>query len=552
MIRPFPEFDEFRALLDALCEESITPEQVRRLEELILTRPEAEAYYVQYMSLFADLAGRFGVMPARAERSLRDRVGAGGQGAKGPEPSGRRFRLPAPRRLLVAASGLAAGLLLALLLWPRPPGTVTSPAKAAEAEDNTVAVLLQAPGAEWQDTGLPTRTGAPLPPGWLSLKAGYAHLEFYSGATVILEGPAEFQLISRTEAYCARGKLRATVPAQAQGFTIGSPQLDLVDRGTEFGLEVAAGGKTEVHVFQGKVDLYDAGTDREAKPRQEVTTGQGVRLEGPGVRVIAPNPAAFRTARELAEQALEETRRRQRAWQGASEALRKDPDLLVYYTFQAEKPWSRTLTDQAAGGRRPAHDGAVVGCAWAAGRWGGKQGLEFKQVSDRVRLHVPGQLDALTLAAWVRVDALPNRFNSLFMTDSWDDSEPHWHVSDDGKLELGVQGPSRKNGVHYYSPVVFTPERLGQWTHLAVTYDRAAGQVTHYLDGKPISQEALQLDVALTIGNAEIGNWNVTTRRHHHPIRYFTGCVDEFLLFSRALGDQDVERLYTEGRPPAP
>ena len=86
------------------------------------------------------------------------------------------------------------------------------------------------------------------------LKSGFAQIDFYSGATVILEGPAEFRLISRTEAYCTRGKLRATVPAQAQGFTIGSPKLDLIDRGTEFGLDV--GEKTQVHVFQGKVDVY--------------------------------------------------------------------------------------------------------------------------------------------------------------------------------------------------------------------------------------------------------------------------------------------------------
>ena len=77
MNRPFHNFDELRALLDALCEESITGAQVQRLEELVLTHPEAEAYYVQYMSLHADLAGRFGGLPARAEQSLRDRLQTG-------------------------------------------------------------------------------------------------------------------------------------------------------------------------------------------------------------------------------------------------------------------------------------------------------------------------------------------------------------------------------------------------------------------------------------------------------------------------------------------
>src|SRR5262249_54978204 len=154
--------------------------------------------------------------------------------------------------------------------------------RAAEPTDNTVAVLLQAPGAEWEGTGPAMRAGTPLPPGRLRLKSGLAHFEFYSGATVILEGPADLELISSKAAYCARGKLRATVPPEAQGCKVRTPQLDLVDRGTEFGLQVGAGDRTEVHVFQGKVELYDAGSDPQAAAHQELTTGQGVRLDGPG------------------------------------------------------------------------------------------------------------------------------------------------------------------------------------------------------------------------------------------------------------------------------
>jgi hypothetical protein len=216
----------------------------------------------------------------------------------------------------------------------------------------------------------------------------------------------------------------------------------------------------------------------------------------------------------------------------------------VYYTFQPAKPWARTLPDPARG-----HDGAIVGCAWAAGRWPGKQGLEFKQVSDRVRLHVPGEFASLTLAAWVRVDALPNRFNSLFMADGWEEGGPHWHISADGKPELGIQGPDRKGGAHYYAPVVLSQDRFGQWVHLAVVYDSDGGQVTHYVDGRPVQQEPVKFDIPLRIGDAELGNWNIGSRPHNHPVRYFTGCVDEFLLFSRALAGPDVEQLYTRGRP---
>jgi hypothetical protein len=101
----------------------------------------------------------------------------------------------------IGLSGLAAGLLLGLGLFPHAgPHVPTRTAPAAEQTDNTVAVLLQTHRAEWEETGLPTRPGSPLPPGKLVLKAGHAQIEFYSGATVILEGPAEFELSSRTKA----------------------------------------------------------------------------------------------------------------------------------------------------------------------------------------------------------------------------------------------------------------------------------------------------------------------------------------------------------------
>ena len=39
---------ELRTLLEALCEERITPEQMARLEHLVLTDPENEAFYIKF------------------------------------------------------------------------------------------------------------------------------------------------------------------------------------------------------------------------------------------------------------------------------------------------------------------------------------------------------------------------------------------------------------------------------------------------------------------------------------------------------------------------
>lgn len=552
MASRFENHEELRNLLDALCEETITAAQVGRLEELVLAHPEAEAFYVQYLNLYADLSHHFAVLPVSMTESLRSRLGASSKTKNSQGPKPRSGGLSRPRflklpRLLLTLSAVAAGVVLTVVLWPRP----SLRAPSTEPTDNTVAVLLQAPGAEWEKGSMVPRSGAPLPPRHLSLRSGLAHIEFYSGATVILEGPAEFDLISANAAYCGQGKLRATVPSQAQGFTLTTPKVELVDRGTEFGVQVEPNDMTEVHVFQGKVDLYDAGSNRTTAGHKALKTGEGLHLDGPGVtHPIKSDPDAFRTAKDLEARFDEEIRRRQRDWLSGSDALRQDPSLLVYYTFQAELPDSRTLLDQRNRPEDP-HHGAIVGCRWGMGRWPGKKGLEFKQLSDRVRFHIDGHFDSVTLAAWVRVDALPNENNSLMMTDAWRPGGLHWQIGNEGKLVLGVKKPTGYTGGHYHARDVFTSKRFGQWVQLAVVYDGAEGLVTHYVDGQPAVRLPVLFDVPLHIGDAEIGNWNPATSRNKSPIRYFSGCMDEFMLFARALNDQEIERLYEQGRPPA-
>jgi hypothetical protein len=105
-------------------------------------------------------------------------------------------------------------------------------------------------------------------------------------------------------------------------------------------------------------------------------------------------------------------------------------------------------------------------------------------------------------------------------------------------------------GAHYRATGVITPERFGRWVHLAVVYDRDAGAVTHYIDGRPAATEPVQFDTPLRIGSAELGNWNSVPYRTTTPVRNFNGGMDEFLLFSRALTAAEIEQMYAKGRPP--
>ena len=79
-----------------------------------------------------------------------------------------------------------------------------------------------------------------LPPGAdrSSLAEGVVELEFSDGARVRIEGPAEFAARSGGLLLDLCGRLLAYVPKQARGFTVTTPTAEVIDLGTEFGLEV--------------------------------------------------------------------------------------------------------------------------------------------------------------------------------------------------------------------------------------------------------------------------------------------------------------------------
>jgi hypothetical protein len=196
-----------------------------------------------------------------------------------------------------------------------------------------------------------------------------------------------------------------------------------------------------------------------------------------------------------------------------------------------------------------ATDAAIVGCQRTQGRWPEKGALEFQSVSDRVRLTVPGEFQALTLTAWVCVKGLDRKINSLFMSDGFEPGTVHWVIRRDGVLGLTVIGTSPGDYQIVTSPPVISLDQFGTWMHLAVVLD--AKRVTHYVNGFPVSERALKIGPPYRVGAAELGNWNAKGFPEKDPfmIRNFSGGMDEFCLFSRALSEHEIRALYSQGRP---
>ena len=192
-------------------------------------------------------------------------------------------------------------------------------------------------------------------------------------------------------------------------------------------------------------------------------------------------------------------------------------------------------------------DGAIIGARWAEGRWTGKKALEFKGPGDRVRFQDAGEYESLTLMTWVRVDALDRAFNGLMLTDGWTSGSVHWQITQQGRLRLGIHGEKQMND--YDTPPLFTPAQFGRWIQLCTVVDREAHEVVHYMDGRPIIHLAMRFDTTLRLGAVELGNWGVPVQRDVYTIRNLNGRMDEFVLFGKALGADEIRGLYEVGAP---
>jgi ferric-dicitrate binding protein FerR (iron transport regulator) len=455
-----------------------------------------------------------------------------------------------------AIAALAA-LAAAIVIWamsspkssssiPQAPGLVLDDAARKEfsrLDENTVAILSRV--AEAVSTSTSLTSGAAIPKGRFVLDAGVAQLEFLSGANLVIEGPADLDLLSTKTVFCRRGKLRARVPAQAHGFTIETPTHRAIDLGTEFAVDVNESSDTEVHVIEGEVKLQDknvaASQDRRlllGDAYRADASGQGSAIDADGDRFIG--------AERLIQLSEQDSESRYANWLSYSRSIARDSSVLAYYAFENHYPWSRVLSHDGPL-TDPALEGAIVGCRWTEGRWRQKQALEFKGTEDRVRVSIPGEYESVSLACWVRVDGFDRWLGALLLTEGHDLGEVHWQFTETGQLLLGVKAELDKSQ-DYLSDVVLRPHDVGRWVHLACVYDHRAGTVTHYVDGRVIEELPIQKHITLRFGAAEIGNWQPENFIDHR-IRSLNGRMDEFVLFGKALRGDQIREMYKVGQP---
>lgn len=369
--------------------------------------------------------------------------------------------------------------------------------------------------------------GASLRDEACEIDAGVVQLVTVRGAQIVIEAPARFQFESVGRLKITRGRLSADVPPSAKGFTVVTPSGEAVDLGTRFGVDVPSVGPAEIHVFQGEVIATATG----AVVSESLHEGDAVTMEQGASVARELRSSAFIQSDEISELNAGLTSGQRKRSEALVAKLKSDPALIAMLDFESDETPSGVFR-------------------MAQGRWPGSKAPEFVSVGDHMKLDVGGNHEwpQLTLAAWVRLDQLGAPYQSLLHTDGWENSpgQVHWMVTRHTTMRLALFGntlaPGADEQEHYPDSRTSVLSEQGRWVHLATVYDATTQTVRFYLNGKFDKETRQAIAHPARIGPAQIGNWDQQDRK-------LSGRIDEFVLVSRVMNDQEILALFKAGNP---
>lgn len=170
-------------------------------------------------------------------------------------------------------------------------GDSAAPVSRAPATPGGLAMVVKLDDVLWVPREGPHPSeGELVASGRLQFRSGRITLSMLTGVVLVVEGPADFELVALDKVYCRRGRIRARVPKGAEGFVVASAASAVIDLGTEFALNVEADGKSRVMVFEGLAEAALLDAAGSPKRTQLVTKSKEFELD-PGKDRIAESVA---------------------------------------------------------------------------------------------------------------------------------------------------------------------------------------------------------------------------------------------------------------------
>jgi hypothetical protein len=368
----------------------------------------------------------------------------------------------------------------------------------------------------------------------LEISSGLAELTFPAGVSVLLEGPARFEVTGSKSARLDHGRLVARVTeVKGRGFVIDGPSGRVVDLGTEFGVSVERSGEMEVHVLEGTV------TAESRRQRESVVTlhkNEAMRLgAGPSRRMPADDGVFVTNLPPVPGRAP------------------------GFIRWSFEEPDGRDLrnsgsglAEQEAGARLMSTLPGGETARRVDGRFG--RALAFDGISNFAESGfegISGQAPR-TVSLWAKIPADLSITESYAMI-GWGKVEGRgsaWQISANPVADEGPVGALRV-GTGMGAVVGTTDLRDGKWHHLtAVMYGGSPTTATHvllYVDGllEPTTRKSVRM-IDTRPATASHGVWlgrNLSKTNPNPPgASFFRGELDEVHIFAAALDQPMIHR----------
>lgn len=526
---------DFQRLMQQLLEGGLTSDERRELCALMGADPALRLRYLELCQMHAMLQTERGLLaalqpdgPALEPFPMGEIASCEGAPAAAETPDG------SASRWWTLAGGLITLGLAVVIGWgfrtrhSRRPAPPVPPAEV-------VATLTRAVGARFVSSPGAIASppiGAGLRRGSYDLTAGLVQLDFAGRAQVLVEAPARFSLVNPRTVALLDGRLTAHVPEAAVGFTVKTPSADVVDYGTDFGVDVRAGQNAEVHVFQGEVRVQPNASRGIASQPLQLRTGEASRVDQTTGVPAGINLAEPRFLRAIDAPPSAYRRR----------VLELGP--AVYYPME---PTTDGLTLSDASGHNA--DGRIelgtsAAGVWAAGRIGAalRLGGPAQQRYGVVPVYPQADGDAISVVAWVNAASRPR----------WASIAKNWAGTERGQFHFGLRADEGTLECHMNDDKdeqIFVEEDvplpLNRWHHVAFVAD--GRQIRLYRAGREVAStpyHGLRRNPrlpALGIGTKvnESGDRPVKTE-----MSFWDGLLDEVAVFNHALTADQIRELH--------
>jgi ferric-dicitrate binding protein FerR (iron transport regulator) len=490
---------------------AISAEHLQALQAALREDSDLRREFIEYMNIDSALGDMAALSQVELAEFETADIGSGARATAVGDSHGKTVsenRTSQTHRIVAFLGSVAAGLLIGALVW------FASPVKDEQA---SVATLVTAVDAVLSCDGQPQKAPELLP-GEYRLERGLVHLQFADGVMVYVEAPARFEAISAGRVVLRSGRLSASVPPEGIGFTVETPEAEVVDFGTEFSLDVA-GGSSEVHVFEGRVRVQARSLSGERTgDAVDLRTSQAVMIDN-----MSETPVEIELATNRFIRTFDESRR-------SYARIVKQLAPVAFYRMAIRDQGLTCVPPEYSGvvltgsGNRPAHASGVFA--------GGSLRVRADSMGRGGRVGTSPSLRTgrFTLSAFVYLEAsAPNGVVAKTLR------------ADGGYFALGLdemgllQATVRTRDGDFRTVSGDTRIALHTWRHVVMAVD--GQRLSLYEDGRLVASSPCSLiadseaDV-LWFGTDAIGQ------------NLWDGRIDEVVLFDRALGIVEVNNLY--------